>query len=198
MKQLADCRSPVNGRISLLNFAVRIFTDEYQEVVELPTRMEFLKAAAKFDIAPVISELNTEIAPPIFQLEKQLALAEKEEDTIFVTKFGRFCKEAKLSLQSTKELGAKLTADFNSFIAYFGESEKITFKEMLVFMDGFFVQFGKAITDNVNIQAQEKKKQQLEERVSNNSENECGLLDSALGNLRAGATLNVHSKREES
>ena len=51
---MIDCRFPINGRIPLLHDAVRIFSEEYPDILSLTDRMMFLREASRFDIAPIV------------------------------------------------------------------------------------------------------------------------------------------------
>jgi len=192
--KMIDCRSVLVSKITLLHFTVKLITEEYPDLLNLPSDFQNLSEASRFDIRPVVAELTAELVPAIQSLNTELKQCKEDGDEIFVKVFEPFCKEAQESLAKSKELASVLQESFSQSVAYFGEDSQMSFIEFLGILELFVRQYQRAISDNQLYAKQEELKQRLQQKdtqakVQNSTER--GILDSALQNLRNGATYAV-------
>lgn len=193
LPKMVDCRSPATSKITLLHYTIQLITQEYPDLLLLPTELQLLHQASRFDIGPIVLELNEEIAPSVESLKGEMEEAKKLDDTLFLSSFEPFYEKAVRSLSETRELARKLNSDFNSLVTYFAEDKKLTFKELVIALDTFCSQFDRAMADNIAFEKQERKRQRLQE-VELSKESERGILDNALGNLRRGSKMYIQAK----
>lgn len=187
---MVDCRSPVNGRITLLHYAVKLFKEKYEDIIEIVKELNIVNDVVRLDISPVVTELNSEIVPSIKELKKQLKEAEEQNDTRFVSSFGEFYKNALLLLEETKELSRTVVENFSNLVSFYAEDSKMTFKDIVQCIHTYLNQFERAIEDNIKFEQQQLKKQLLQQNDLGKLD-ERGILENALGNLRAGATMRI-------
>lgn len=187
---IIDCRSPAISKITLLHYTLSFICEHYPDVKAFTSEFSLIEEASRFDIGPIVTELNEEIAPAVTNIKAEMEQAKKLEDTQFLSSFEPFYEKAIEALKETRELARKLNSDFDSLIFYFAEEKKITFKELITALKTFCSQFDKAIEDNATFAKQEAKRQQLKE-VELSKDSERGILDSALDHLRRGNRIAV-------
>ena len=164
---------------------------DYPHLLKLLAEMEFLKEAVKYDIAPVVSELNMDVLPCVKRLESELIIAEKGKDTVFIDCFASFSKKALSAGSESKEVAQSLVANFADLLKFYGEAKTVTFQEFMGFLEVFFGQFESVVSELEQMQLDEAK--QRREELSTQTKEQKGILDSALGNLRAGAKVAIKS-----
>jgi cytokinesis protein len=192
--KMIDCRSVLVPKITLLHFTAKLIAAEYPDLLQLPSDFQNLSEASRFDIRPVVAELTAELVPSVETLKVELKKCKEDGDEVFVQVFEPFCNEAQESLKKSKELSNQLQQLFTQSLTYFGEDNQTSFIEFLGILELFVRQYLRAINDNQLYAKQEELKQRLQAKDTQqkaHNQPERGILESALENLRSGATYAV-------